>query len=79
MPAFIRKEFSVAVFMALTKAFDTVDHIDHNLLLGKLERYGVRGLPLKLSFLTDRRQFVQIGNIAYECPSIRLGSHKEAA
>ena len=49
------------VFLDLTKAFDTVDH---NLLLLKSERYGLRGCVYHLlkSYLSDRKQFVQIGD-----------------
>ena len=39
----INLEFSVHVFVDFTNAFDTVDHA---ILLEKLYRYGVRGLPL---------------------------------
>ena len=51
------KKHSIGIFIDLTKAFDTVKH---DVLLGKLERYGVRGLPLQwlTSYLRDRRQYV---------------------
>ena len=54
------KQYSINVFIDLTKAFDT---IDHKILLGKLEKYGVRGLPLKLiqTYISDRMYRVNLG------------------
>ena len=55
------KKHAVGVFIDLKKAFDT---IDHGLLLKKMERYGIRGTALEWlhSYITNRQQFVQIGN-----------------
>ena len=54
-----QNEFACGVFIDLKKAFDTVDH---DILLKKLEYYGMRGLTNDWfrSYLTDQKQFVSI-------------------
>ena len=49
------------MFLDLKKAFDTVNH---QILLAKLEKYGIRGLPLQLleSYLNNRLQFTVVNN-----------------
>lgn len=54
---------TIALFLDLRKAFDTVNH---KILLMKLESLGIRGLPLQLlaSYLTDRFQYTVLNNVS---------------
>ena len=65
-------EFTLAVFIDLSKAFDV---IDHSILLSKLHYYGIRGVPLKWfqSYLDSRKQLTVIDNIKSDCKTIRCG------
>ena len=51
-------KFAVGVFFELQKAFDTVDH---NILLKKLDQYGIRWVANSWfkSYLSNRKQFVK--------------------
>ena len=57
---FENKKLTLGVFFDLSKAFDT---IDHNILLSKLNRYGIRGTSLNWfkSYLDCRSQRVKNG------------------
>ena len=55
------KKNTSAIFLDLSKAFDTCSH---KIILDKLEAYGVRGIPLDFfkSFLNNRSQKVFVNN-----------------
>ena len=66
------KENVIGVFLDFSKAFDTVNH---NILLQKLYKYGVRGSSHQwfASYLCDRKQFVSFNNISSSLKSISCG------
>lgn len=63
---------SVAIFLDLAKAFDTVSH---RILLQKLHQYGVRGKSLELleNYLSDRYQKVKIGQDLSTTTKVEIG------
>ena len=67
-----KKMSTVAVFIDLKKAFDT---LNHEILVNKLYHYGIRGIVLEwiVSYLSKRKQFVQINDISSEHKTIRCG------
>ena len=56
-----KKDYTIALFVDLKKAFDL---IDRNILRGKLYRYGFRGTSgdFLFSYLSNRKQYVSIDN-----------------
>lgn len=66
------KDIVGALFLDLQKAFDT---LNHNILLNKLERYGIRGIARSVieSYLSNRKQYVAIGNAKSSMKDINIG------
>ena len=67
-----KKQQAIGVFIDLKKAFDT---INHDILICKLEKYGVRGVVLDWikSYLNGRKQFVKLGDYCSSCLDIVCG------
>ena len=64
--------YCISTFVDLTKAFDTVDH---ELLLQKLEHYGIRGHANDFfrTYLTDRQQYMVINDAKSSLGKIECG------
>ena len=60
------------IFLDLKKAFDTVDH---EILIKKLELYGIKGNSLRwfISYLSDRTQVCKVGRTTSSKKDIKTG------
>lgn len=69
---FENKNDTLATYIDLKKAFDTVNH---SILLRKMKAYGIEGIPLDWfkSYLTDRQQFVSNKGIQSTNKSVSCG------
>jgi hypothetical protein len=65
-------EFTLAIFYDLSKAFDV---ISHNILLQKLNLYGIQGIANQWfeSYLSDRSQFIELENVHSSHLPVRCG------
>ena len=66
------KMITIGIFIDLKKAFDT---INHDLLLRKLECYGIRGVSHKWlsSYIKSRKQYVNYNNVDSKLMDITCG------
>ena len=70
--SFSKKEHMIGIFMDLSKAFDT---IDHQILIHKLNSYGIRGQALSWfkDYLHNRQQYVAFQTHESQKQSIKCG------
>ena len=65
-------QYTLGVFLDLAKAFDTVNH---NILLMKLDHYGIRGIVHDWfkNYLTNRQQIVKYKQVKSDSMTIKCG------
>ena len=74
--SFENNQCTLAVYLDLSKAFDT---INHQTLLNKLAQYGVRGVALEWlsNYLKNRKQYVEYKNCRSQTQEIFVESHRD--
>ena len=67
-----REIYTLGVFIDLSKAFNSVDH---QILIKKLQYYGVNGIPLEWlkSYLSDRKKYIASQDVSENCLDIICG------
>ena len=65
-------KITCGIFLDFSKAFDS---INHHILLEKLYKYGIRGLPRAWfsSYITNRKQYVKVGNTGSSLKTVTCG------
>jgi hypothetical protein len=70
-----RNQFTIGIFLDLSKAFDRVNH---NILFAKIQHYGIRGKALHWfrSYFSNRQQFVQYNGACSQKKLLSVAYHK---
>ena len=78
LQAIDNSEYTIGVFLDLAKAFDTVNH---EILLKKIEHYGIREIALEWfkNYLTNRKQMIKYKSEKSESLTIKCGVPKGSA